>query len=121
MTTRDTITRQPIADKVITEVLRWPSDSDTLDIELDETLFTRGQVKVAIEVSFDRVAFREVSTDVIESPVTAPREKPEPASIKLGPFKSREVVRNPTHVRLSMERVMGTAPVCGIRSNAEPE
>ncbi len=95
-------------------MLRWPSGSSSLSVEMIEDLFLEGTVLLTVEASFDGILFRTVSTDKIESPVTAPRDFAAAASIALS-FNPR-----PTHVRISLDRVSGT-PVIGCRSDAEEE
>ena len=122
-TRRGVIARQTITERVETSVLAWPSGQEQIEIELDNSLFLSGalRVKVTIACSWDGVTFPYADQTVFVGGTTA-RDGSQP-SIWLGPFKvgSPEppgwVLNTPTHVRLGVEPLDGTC-IVGLLSNA---
>ena len=122
-TRRGVIARQTITERVETSVLAWPSGHEQIEIELDNSLFLSGalRVKVTIACSWDGVTFPYVDETVFAGGTTA--RDGTPPSVTIGAFKvgSPEppgwVWNTPTHVRIGVEPLDGACTI-GLLSNA---
>lgn len=124
---RPVLTPRALTRRVSTAKLRWPRDSDTLRVELDESSFTSGAFIVTVEATWDGVTFPWVDPTGPFDPGVFIGEDGlvQPRSITLGPFMvgdpdnpAQPIVRNPIGVRVHIEPVSGS-PHAGLRCNAE--